>query len=55
MTLAEFYKCDNEELIKLWLANRLYDVAKDEELAHDALTLVKDMLEDNYPSTPEHL
>lgn len=55
MTLAEFYKCDNEELIKLWLANRLYDVAKDEDLAHDALTLVKDMLEDNYPSTPKHL
>ena len=55
MTLAEFYKCDNEELIKLWLANRLYDVAKVEDLAHDTLTLVKDMLEDNYPSTPEHL
>lgn len=55
MTLAEFYKCDNEELIKLWLANRLYDVAKDEDLAHDALNLVKDLLEDNYPSTPEHL
>ena len=55
MTLAEFYKCDNEELIKLWLANRLYDVAKDEDLAHDALILVKYMLEDNYPSTPEHL
>ena len=47
IAIAEFYNCDSEELIKLWLANRLYEVAKDENLAHDALNLAKGMLEGN--------
>ena len=51
ITIAEFYKCDSEELIKLWLANRLYEVAKDEEHARDAFMLAEDMLP--YNSTKE--
>ena len=47
ITLAEFYNCDNEELIKLWLANRLYEVVKDEDLARDAFVIVEDMLPSN--------
>lgn len=44
VAIAEFYNCDSEELIKIWLANKLYDVAKDEALARDAFNLAKDML-----------
>ena len=47
IAIAEFYNCDSEELIKLWLANRLYEVAKDEDLGEDALVLAKDMLNVN--------
>lgn len=43
-TLADFYNCDKEELIKVWLANRIYDVAKDEDNAHDAFMLAEDMM-----------
>jgi len=44
LQLSYFFKYDSEEMIKLWLADRLIDVAKDEDLAHDAFMLAEDML-----------
>ncbi len=44
LQLSYFYKYDSEELIKLWLADRLIDVAKDEGMANEALQLAKDIL-----------
>lgn len=35
--LAEILKMDKEELITLWLADQIYDVAKDEDLALKAM------------------
>ena len=42
--LSVFYKCDKTELLKLLLADKLIDVAKDEELASEAFVLAQDML-----------
>lgn len=37
--LAEILKMDKEELITLWLADQIYDVAKDEDLALKAMKI----------------
>jgi hypothetical protein len=42
--LSDFFKYDGEEMIKLWLAGRLIDVAKDEDMASEAILLAQDML-----------
>lgn len=42
--LSDFFKYESEEMIKLWLADRLIDVAKDEDLANEAILLAQDML-----------
>lgn len=47
--LSDFFKFDSEEMIKLWLADRLIDVAKDEDLAREAILLAQDMLNTTTP------
>ena len=47
LQLSYFYQYDSEELIKLWLADRLIDVAKDEDMANEAMKLAHDMLNEN--------
>lgn len=47
LQLSYFFKYDSEEMIKLWLADRLIVVAKDEDMANDAIRLVQDMLNTN--------
>ena len=42
--LSVFFKSNSEEMIKLWLADRLIDVAKDEDMANEAIILAQDML-----------
>lgn len=42
--LSDFFKYNSEEMIKLWLADRLIDVAKDEDMASEAILLAQDML-----------
>lgn len=42
--LSDFYNCDRRELLKLLLADRLIDVAKDEDLASEAFMLAQDKL-----------
>lgn len=42
--LSDFFKYDSEEMIKLWLADRLIDVAKDEDMAGEAILLAQNML-----------
>lgn len=42
--LSVFFKSNSEEMIKLWLADRLLDVAKDEDMANEAIILAQDML-----------
>lgn len=47
--LSDFFKYDSEEMIKLWLADRLIDVAKDEDMANEAILLAQDMLNTTTP------
>lgn len=47
--LSDFFKYDSEEMIKLWLADRLIDVAKDEDMASEAILLAQDMLNTTTP------
>ena len=42
--LSDFFNYDSEEMIKLWLADKLIDIAKDEEMANEAILLVQDIL-----------
>lgn len=51
--LSVFFKYDSEEMIKLWLADRLIDVAKDEDMASEAILLAQDML--NTTTTEEQI
>lgn len=47
--LSDFFKYDSEEMIKLWLADRLIDIAKDEDMANEAILLAQDMLNTTTP------
>ena len=40
--LAELYESDQEELHKLWLADQIYEVVQEEDLALEALKVVKE-------------
>ncbi len=37
--LATFFRCDSEQLIKLWLADRVVEMVKDEQVAPEAIKL----------------
>ncbi len=39
LRLAAFFECDSQQLIKLWLADRVVEVVKDEQVATEALKL----------------
>lgn len=45
--LAEILKMDKEELITLWLADQIYDVAKDEDLALKAMKVAGLHIQEN--------
>ena len=42
--LAEILKTDKEELLILWLADQLYDVVKDEDVALKAMEAVEEVI-----------
>lgn len=42
--LAELLNADVQELLTLWLAEQVYDLVKDEEVASDALQVTEDKL-----------
>ena len=39
LRLATFFGCDSEQLIKLWLADRVVEMVKDEQVAPEAIKL----------------
>ncbi|MEP7197467.1 MAG: helix-turn-helix transcriptional regulator [Saprospiraceae bacterium] len=41
---AKLYKTDNDELLTLWLADQIYDVIKDEDLAAKAMDVAQEEL-----------
>ncbi len=45
--LAELLKADVQELLTLWLAEQVYDLVKDEDVASDALQVTEDKLKYN--------
>ncbi|MEI6747682.1 MAG: helix-turn-helix transcriptional regulator [Bacteroidota bacterium] len=40
--LSELFKCNNDELLKMWLADQIYDVVKNEKGARDVLDMVQE-------------
>ena len=42
--MAEILKTDKEELLILWLADQLYDVVKDEDVALKAMEAVEEVI-----------
>jgi len=42
--VADLLKADKDELLILWLADQLFDVVKDEELANEALHVAEQQL-----------
>jgi len=45
--LAEFLGIDEKELLTIWLADKVYDMVKDEEIANDAIKLVQNKMIQN--------
>lgn len=51
LQVADILKADKEELVKLWLADKVYLVVKDEQLANSVLNVVQEnMVEYNSKS-----
>jgi transcriptional regulator with XRE-family HTH domain len=44
LILAEYFQIDKEELLSLWLADKVYDVLKDEDVAKQALRAAENKL-----------
>jgi transcriptional regulator with XRE-family HTH domain len=42
--LAELLDADQEELLKLWLADKVYDIVGDEDGANDVLNIVAESI-----------
>jgi hypothetical protein len=42
--LARIYEFQEEELYTIWIADKVYDIVKDEKTAFDALNIVKSEL-----------
>jgi transcriptional regulator with XRE-family HTH domain len=40
--LAKILKCDEEMLMKMWLADQVYDVVKNENVASEVLNIVQE-------------
>ncbi len=47
LRLSYFFEYDSEQLIKLWLADRLVEVAKDENMGKEAMKLATDLINYN--------
>lgn len=41
LLLAEFFNISKDELLSLWLAEKVYDVLKDEDVANEALKVAE--------------
>ena len=44
LRLALFFECDSEQLIKLWLADRIWKMVKGEQVVSDAMKLASDFI-----------
>jgi len=45
--LAELLETDQEELLKLWLADKVYEIVSEENNANDVLNVVAENIVDN--------
>ena len=46
LRLATFFECDSGQLIKLWLADRVVAIIKDEQVSHEAMQLAYNIIKD---------
>jgi transcriptional regulator with XRE-family HTH domain len=47
LKLAEIYKVKKEELLTLWLADQVYEIVKDEEVASKAIQVTEERIKQN--------
>lgn len=50
LLLADFFNVDKEELLSLWLAEKVYDLVKDEEVALKSLKTAVKKIDNNKKS-----
>jgi len=50
--LAQLFDTDQNELINLWLADKVYDIVGDEERANDVLSIVAERIVEYKRSKP---
>jgi transcriptional regulator with XRE-family HTH domain len=50
LLLAELLEADVNELLTIWLADKVYDIVKDEEIAEGALKVAESTLKYSKPS-----
>ncbi len=50
LLLAELLKVDVNELLTIWLADKVYDIVKDEEIGEGALKVAESTLKYSIPS-----
>lgn len=44
LQLSYFFEYDSEQFLKLWLADRLVEIAKDENMGKEAMQLATDLI-----------
>ena len=42
--LSELFECKHDELLKIWLADQIYDVVKNEKEASEVLNIVQEKI-----------
>lgn len=42
LILSELFECKHDELLKIWLADQIYDVVKNEKEASEVLNIVQE-------------
>jgi transcriptional regulator with XRE-family HTH domain len=51
--LAKLYEVDEQDLLTLWLADKVYDVVKDQELALKAMEVAEEEIKSKRRSNPK--
>ncbi len=54
LRLAEIYSAKKEELLIQWLADQVYELVKDEDIAIDVMRVTENMIKQNTPKNKKN-
>jgi len=54
LRLAEIYKVKKEELLIQWLADQVYELVKDEDIASEVMRATENMIKQNTPKNKKN-